>query len=83
MSTVEEAGLRTVWVQHRRDKRWRVCAEGMQLSIGQVSSSRATDSDGITRGIFLQSERRKNLILILGGTNLQMRSSEVLVLTGA
>lgn len=115
MRTGEEAGLRTVWVQQRRDKSWRVCAEGMQLSVGPNASSRSNrhvrrkkdiqrsclkmklslqvfgrrrreeenDINGITWGICTQSGTRKDLILILGGSNLQMRSSEVLVLTGA
>lgn len=41
------------------------------------------DINGIAWGICTQSGMRKDLILILGGSNLQMRSSEVLVLTGA
>lgn len=112
--SVEEAGLRTVWVQQRRDKSWRVCAKGMQLvrrssessnshvrrgkkrcpiigfkdeSYARVFSWRGretkNDINGITWGIGLQSGRRKDFILILGGSNLQMRSWDVLVLTGA
>lgn len=115
MRAGEEAGLRTVWIQQRRDKSWRVCAEGMQLSVGPNASSRSNrhlrrkkdiqrsglkmklslqvfgrrrreeenDINGITWGICTQSGTRKDLILISGGSNLQIRSSEVLVLTGA
>lgn len=40
----EEAGLRTVRVQQRREKSWR--GEGVQLSVGQVPSHRAADMQG-------------------------------------
>lgn len=53
----------------------------------RVSSRRRREEgngiNGIAWGICTQSGTRKDLILILGGSNLQMRSLEVVVLTGA
>lgn len=57
----------------------------MKLSLqvfGRRRREEENDINGITWGICTQSGTRKDLILILGGSNLQMRSSEVLVLTG-
>lgn len=58
----------------------------MKLSLqvfGRRRREEENDINGITWGICTQSGTRKDLILILGGSDLQMRSSEVLVLTGA